>query len=221
LSPSGNTDILPTKTARPGADAYMEQPTSSFNLIDRIKSGDREALSLLFEKHRRRLAVLAHYRLGARLLAQVEIDDILQETLLKAYVQFEQFTYRNPGSFLRWLARILDHVIADAARYQGRQKRQAAEVLPLRSESNPGGVEPADSTTPSRLLAREESLRALLEALDELPAEHREIILLAKMEGLSTQEIAERLGKSRNGVALLLHRAIKRFRQLHKPQDYA
>jgi RNA polymerase sigma-70 factor (subfamily 1) len=199
----------------------MDQATSSFNLIDRIHHGDREALSLLFDRHRRRLAVLAHYRLGPQLRGQVEVDDILQETMLKAYVQFDQFTYRSPGSFQCWLARILDHVIADVARYHGRQKRQAAEVLPLRSESNPGGHEPVDSKTPSRLLAQEEGLRALLRELDELPHDYREVILFMKLEGLTTQETAERMGKSRETVALLLHRALKRFRKSRTPSEEA
>ncbi len=197
----------------------IEQPTSSFQLIDRIKRGDREALSPLFDKHRRRLAVLAHYRLGPQLRGLVEIDDILQDTLLKAYVQFDQFTYRTPGSFLHWLARIMEHVIQDAARYHGRQKRNAAEMVPLRSQSNPRGPEPLNSETPSRLLAQDEELRALLRELDRLPDRYREVILLAKLEGLSTEEISERIGKSRAAVALLLHRAIKRFRQVRGLED--
>jgi RNA polymerase sigma-70 factor (ECF subfamily) len=196
----------------------MDQPTSSFNLIDRIRNGDRDALSILFDRHRRRLALLAHYRLGPQLRGLVEVDDILQETLLKAYVQLEHFTYRTPGSFLRWLSRIMDHVIADTARYHGRQKRNAAEMLPLRSESTPEGLEPVDSKTPSRLLAQDENLRLVLKELDELPDDYREVILLTKLEGLSTQEVAEKMGKSREAVALLLHRAIKRFRQFHKMQ---
>jgi len=197
----------------------MDQATSSFHLIDRIKNGDREALSLLFDRHRRRLAVLAHYRLGPHLRGLVEVDDILQETLLKAYVQFDQFTYRTPGSFLRWLARIMEHVVADTARYHGRQKRQAAEMVPLKSESTPEGVELVDSKTPSRLLAQDEALRSLLRELDELPDDYREVILLIKIEGLSTQEAAERMGKSRETIALLLHRAIKRFRQLQDSKE--
>lgn len=174
---------------------------------------------MLFDRHRRRLAVLAHYRLGPQLRGLVEIDDILQETLLKAYVQLDQFTYRAPGSFLRWTSRIMDHVIADTARYHGRQKRHAAEMLPLRSEGAPGGLEPVDSKTPSRLLAQDENLRALLRELDELPDDYREVILLTRLEGMSTREVAERMGKSREAIALLLHRALKRFRQVHQLQE--
>jgi DNA-directed RNA polymerase specialized sigma24 family protein len=54
----------------------------------------------------------------------------------------------------------------------------------------------------------------LLERLDALPADYRQAILLAKIEGLSTAELAERMGKSREAAALLLHRAVKRFREL-------
>jgi RNA polymerase sigma-70 factor, ECF subfamily len=193
----------------------MDQPSSSFKLIDRIHKGDKEALSLLLDAHRRRLTVLAHYRLGPALRGLVEIDDILQETLLKAYVQFDQFSYRSPGSFLRWIARIMDHVIADAARFHGRKKRHAPGLVPFRSESNPAGPEPADSRTPSRLLSQDEGLRALLRELDELPDDYREVILLSRIEGLPTREVAERMGKSREAVALLLHRAVKRFKKLH------
>jgi len=197
----------------------MEQPSSSFELMERIKQGDREALSLLLDTHRRRLAILAHYRLGPQLRSLVEIDDILQETLLKAYVQFDQFTYRAPGSFMRWITRIMDHVIADAARHHGRKKRQATQLLPFRSDSNPGGPEPSDSRTPSRLLAQDEGLHTLMRELDELPDDYREVILLARIESLSTREVAERMGKSREAVALLLHRAVKRFKQLHNPGE--
>ncbi len=193
--------------------------TSSLGLIERIKQGDRDAFTPLFDKYRPRLAVLIHYRLSPRMRTQVEVDDILQETLLRAFQQFEQFAYRGPGSFMHWLSRMAEHVIIDAARYQNRDKRRAAEMVPFRSESNPQGVDPPDTNTPSRLLAQSESLRRLLKKLDDLPEQYREAILLAKIEGLTTQEIAERLGKTRPAVALLLHRALRHFRQIQETKD--
>jgi len=196
----------------------MRPVSSSFDLIERIKSGDREALSALFEKYCRRLAVLIHYRLSPELRSFFEVDDILQETFLKAFRDFDQFTYQSPGSFMSWLARIADHVMADLARSQGRQKRHAAEMLRFRSESNPSGPEPVDSRTPSRVLAEEEGLRRLLEKLNLLPENYRQAILLMKVEGLSTQEAAARLGKTNEATALLLHRALKRFRSLEDRQ---
>lgn len=196
----------------------MRPITSSQGLIERIKNGDHEALSALFEKYRPRLAVLIHYRISPELRRSFEVDDILQETFLEAFRDFDQFTYQSPGSFMSWLARISDHVMADLARSQGRQKRHAAEMLRFRSESNPSGPEPVDSRTPSRALAEEEGLRGLLEKLNSLPENYREAILLMKVEGLSTQEAAARLGKSNEATALLLHRALKRFRSLEDPR---
>jgi RNA polymerase sigma-70 factor (ECF subfamily) len=192
----------------------MESVTSSFGLIDRIKNGDQGAFSALFAKCRSRLAVLVHFRMGPELAGLYEVDDILQETFLKAFRDFDQFTYRSPGSFMSWLARIADHVLADLARSQGRQKRHAAEMLRFRSESNPAGPEPLDSKTPSRILAEAEGVRGLLNKLSSLPEDYRQAILLMKVEGLSTSEAAERLGKSSQATALLLHRALKRFRTL-------
>jgi len=197
----------------------MRPITSSFGLIERIKNGDQEALSALFAKYRPRLAVLIHYRISPELRGFFEVDDILQETFLKAFRDFDQFKYQSPGSFMSWLARISEHVIADLARSQGRRKRHAAEMLRFRSESNPAGPEPVDSRTPSRILAEEEGLRGLLERLNSLPENYREAILLMKVEGLSTQEAAARLGKSNETTALLLHRALKRFRSLENPQE--
>ena len=196
----------------------MRPVSSSFDLIERTKNGDREALSALFEKYCRRLAVLIHYRLSPELRSFFEVDDILQETFLKAFRDFDQFTYQSPGSFMNWLARIADHVMADLARSQGRQKRHAAEMLRFRSESNPSGPEPVDSRTPSRVLAEEEGLRRLLEKLNLLPENYRQAILLMKVEGLSTQEAAVRLGNTNEATALLLHRALKRFRSLEDRQ---
>ncbi|MGD0696105.1 MAG: RNA polymerase sigma factor [Terriglobia bacterium] len=195
----------------------MDVVTSSHDLIERIKAGDQEAFAALFNKYRRRLAVLIHFRLSPELRSFAEVDDILQEAWLRAFRDFAQFTYRSPGSFMSWLARIADHAMADVARSQGRQKRHAVEMLRFRSASNPAGPEPLDSKTPSRLLAQEESLRRLLDKLNALPEDYRQAILLMKVEGLSTPEAAERLGKSKEATALLLHRAVKRFRALEEP----
>jgi RNA polymerase sigma-70 factor (ECF subfamily) len=193
----------------------MQNATSSFGLIERLKGGDQDAFTALFDKYRRRLAILIHYKLSDDLRNTLEVDDLLQETFLRAFRDIERFTYRSPGSFLRWLASIGDHVVIDAARTHGRLRR-AGKAVPFRSHSNPGGPEPADTKTPSRILGQQQAVDALLARLDALSNEYRQVILMAKMEGLSTQEMAERLGRSREATALLLHRALKRFKALAK-----
>jgi RNA polymerase sigma-70 factor (ECF subfamily) len=170
-------------------------------------------MSLLFERYRRRLAVLIRYKLGDEWRGKLDADDLVQETLLRAYRDLPQFTYRSPGSFMHWLSAIADHTIADAVRYAGRARRQGNEVR-FRSESNPEGPEPAHSLTPSRVLAQEERLQALIGKLDALPEHYREVLLLAKIEGLTTEEISSRLGKPRPAVSLLVFRALRRLREL-------
>jgi RNA polymerase sigma-70 factor (ECF subfamily) len=195
----------------------MDSATSTFGLVERFKRGETEAFSLIFRKYRRRLAVLVYYRMSSELRGAVEVDDILQEVFLAAAQDMGNFTYQSPGSLMAWLSRISDHVVVDAVRYQNRGKRHAEEMLRFRSESNPAGPEPVDRETPSQVFARTENMQILFKKLDSLPAEYREIILLAKFEGLTTKEISERVKKSRESVALTLHRALKRFRELAAP----
>jgi RNA polymerase sigma-70 factor (ECF subfamily) len=192
----------------------MVSPTSTFDLVERFKNGDDGAFSTLFQLYHRRLAVSVYYRMSPELRALHEVDDILQEVFLNASRSIDQFTYRSPGSFMAWLLRIADHVIVDSARFQKREKRRAEEMLRFRSESNPTGPDPVDSNTPSRLFAQQEAIRQLLGKLDALPPDYRLVILLSKFEGLTTQEVAAQMGKSRETVAVLLHRAVRRLREL-------
>lgn len=196
----------------------VESPTSTFTLLEQAKAGDEEALSRAFEKYCRRLAVLVHFKLSPRAREFSEVEDVVQETCLRAFRDIGRFTYQSPGSFLRWLSSIADHVIIDRVRYQTRERRAGQEV-PFRSESNPAGPEPADTKTPSRLFAQQEAVEHLLKRMEALPEDYRQAILMAKIEGLSTVEMAERLGKSREAVALLVYRAVKRFRAIREAEE--
>jgi RNA polymerase sigma-70 factor, ECF subfamily len=188
----------------------MDERTSTFALLEKARLGDRESLSRMFEKHRRRLATLIHFKLSEEARGHSEVEDILQETLLRAFKDLDGFRYQSPGSFVRWLSSIADHVIVDRVRYHSRERR-AGEEIPFRSASNPAGPDPRDSNTPSRVFSQRESVQRLMDALEELPDDYRQVILMAKIEGLPTGEIAERMGRSREGVALLVYRAVKRL----------
>jgi RNA polymerase sigma-70 factor, ECF subfamily len=185
----------------------MEPATSTFALLEQARQGDDEALSRALEQYRRRLAVLIHFKLAPRDFSETE--DVVQETFLRALRALDRFEYRSPGSLLRWLSSIADHVIIDRGRYRARRD---GEEERLRSDSNPLGPEPADTRTPSRLFAQQEAVERLLARLAALPEHYREAILMAKVEGLTTAEMAERLGKTREEVAQLVFRAVQRFR---------
>jgi RNA polymerase sigma-70 factor (ECF subfamily) len=188
--------------------------TSTFDLIERFRGGDEAAFSQLFRKYRPRLAVLIRYKLSEGMRQCVEPDDILQEVFLQASRDIRSFTYRSPGSFMSWLSRIADHVIADFARAQARLKRDGGEAVRFRSESNPAGPELIDATTPSRVFEQNERVERLFARLDALPPDYRAAILMARIECLSPAEMAERMQRSREAVAVLLCRALQRLHAL-------
>src|ERR1039457_6089048 len=109
----------------------MESPTSTFALLEQAKSGDEQALSRAFERHRRRLAVLIHYKLSPQTREFCEVEDLVQETCLRAFRDIGNFTYRSPGSFLRWLSASAAHAIVARARYKTGERR-AGEEVPFR-----------------------------------------------------------------------------------------
>src|SRR5262249_33837750 len=125
------------------------------------EQGDEYAFRALFVKYQKRLALLIHYKLGHEMRRLADVEDVLQETFLEAFRDIKRFRYEKPGGFLSWLSRIADHVIADAARFHGRQ-RGSAEFVRSRWVGPREGPEPVDSATPSRLLAEKESGNARL-----------------------------------------------------------
>ena len=119
----------------------MDANTSTFTLLEKAKAGDEEALSQVFEQYRRRLAVLVHFKLSPQARERSEVDDVVQETCLRAFRDVNRFTYQTPGSFLRWLSSIADHVIVDRVRYRNRDcrvgKRYRSGARATRSARNP------------------------------------------------------------------------------------
>src|SRR5579862_7449273 len=166
----------------------MDSATTTFDLLQQARSGDREALSQAFERSRRRLAILVHFKLSPHARRFSEAEDVVQETMLRAWRDLDGFRYESAGAFLRWLSAIADHVIIDRVRYQSRERR-AGEELPFRSASNPAGPDPADCRTPSRLFAQQEAVERLLDQLSALPDDYRQIILMAKIEDMTTAEM--------------------------------
>jgi len=188
-------------------------PTTTFGLLERIRQGDDQAFSLLFERYRTRLAVLIHYKLGERLRADRDVEDVMQDVFLQASSDLRSFNYTAPGSFMGWLARIADNTIRDLARYHDRKKRDFGDRVTLASPTNPQGFEPRVSKTPSRLFAVREELQQVLQRLDALPEDYRRVLVMARIECLSTTEIAAKLERSREAVAVLLYRAVQSLKK--------
>ena len=137
----------------------------------------------------------------------------MQETCLRAFRDIARFPYQSPGSFSAGFRRSPTTSSSIASATRTANAAPGRRFVSVR-RTNPLGPEPADTQTPSRLFAQQEAVERLLDRLNALPEDYRKAILMAKIERLSTAEMAERLGKSREAVALLVYRAVKRFREL-------
>lgn len=165
-------------------------------LWKRAKAGDQSAFDELFSVHTERLLVFIAARLGGRLRARVEPQDVLQDAYAAAWQSFAKFDYSDDGAFLRWMCRIVDHRLRDVNDYFAAAKRQVQEL----PQSSPTG--------PVTALARAENRERLQAALTQLSDEHREVILLRYFQGLSTEEAGERMQRSAGAIRNLLSRGL-------------
>ena len=126
----------------------------------------------------------------------------------------KEFTYKNEGDFLRWLSRIAENKLCDILDKFHTEKRDIRREIPFKKVENDTeectliAFEPLETTTPSVLLFKKEQLDRLERAIDGLKPDYREVIYLSRIERLSNAEIAEKLGKSKGAVAMLLSRAL-------------
>ncbi len=178
----------------------MNQHTA--DLVHRARQGDREAFDSLIARFRPRLDRAVSARLGPELREKLEVGDIVQETILKALRSIESFEWRGEESFLRWLTGIAEYTLRDEV---DRQRVRRTKDLPDEL--------PHDDISPSTAVRREERFDRLEKALAKLPEEYRELIVLARVDGLPIQEIATRLDMTPNAVSQRLWRALRKLRE--------
>lgn len=187
----------------------------SKRLVDNAAAGDSQALDQLFSRCQPRLRRLLALK-GGSALRQVELEDLMQEAYLEATRQFGDYTYQGPDSFFRWLATVALHRLSNLQRIASAKKRDRRREQPLQRDGSsllPGGVTPSDIGPGPRTLALGTEAQVRLDAaLGRLSEIDREVITLARVQGLSLQEIAERMERTRNAVALLLSRALRKLK---------
>jgi RNA polymerase sigma-70 factor (ECF subfamily) len=178
----------------------------SATLIEMARAGSPEAWETLCSRHGARLLTLIRLRMGASIRSRTESDDILQATLLKAVVGIGSFRGRSQDSFVAWLARIAANVVRDQVDHASRRRRATAAEQPLEDVASGRLVACIRSQT-SRI-AWDERRERLESALESLAPEHREVIILRKLEELPFSEVAQRLGRSPDACRMLLARAM-------------
>ncbi len=161
-----------------------------------------------------RVLRIIRLRMGAELRSQMESMDLVQDVLMGALRNLGGFTYTNEGDFLRWLGTIAENRIRDNLDKLHAGKRDIRKETPLHNHASGSTdgrtrvLEPARNTTPSLVLSGKEDLDKLEKAIDTLKPEYRRVIVWAKIDGLSYQEMGDRLGKTADAAGHLLLRAM-------------
>src|SRR5262249_45693426 len=107
------------------------------DLLNRARDHRQSDLDRLFASCRNYLGIVARAQVESWLQAKVDASDLIQQTLLEAYRDFEHFRGTTEAEWLAWLRRILAHNAANFVRqYRGTEKRQARREVAL---AGPGG----------------------------------------------------------------------------------
>ena len=169
-------------------------------LVHQARSGSREAFSALMELYQTKV-----YNLALRMTGSPEdAADLCQETFLNAWKGLPNF--QGNSSFSTWLYRLTNNACLDFIRRE--KKRRGMDVLSLNDdEKDFDELIPDDSPTPQAKLEEKERTEALRRALGKLSEEHRQVLLLREVSGLSYTEIAKVIGQEEGTVKSRIARA--------------
>jgi RNA polymerase sigma-70 factor (ECF subfamily) len=174
-------------------------PVSDEVLVERIRSGDREAFSELYERYFTRI----YHFVGRRLRNRADAEETVQEVFVNVFASIDSF--RGEAPFGAWVFGLTRRTVA------GRFKKRLPNLVPIADDdfdSSLSGV----TREPDPLEAYEytERLERLAEAVSgDLSEEQRQLFELHHLEHRSIQEIAHLLSKSEDAVKSHLYRARK------------
>lgn len=191
---------------------------ASVDLVRLGQKGSSRAVNELFMRYIPRLQRILRIKIPAGLRAQVDADDVLQETLIVATRRLPELEVRTSASLLQWLAKIAEFEIKNRLEYLRAQKRDVARERILdngSSDERPELFIPGTDPTPSQDLARvelEQLVDRELQALE--PAEYREVIVLRDYCEYDWEPLREALQRPTvAAVQDLYRRALKRLKE--------
>lgn len=165
------------------------------SIVARIRAGERQLFGLLYQRYRTRTFALAFGMTGQR----EQAEDLTQEIFLRVHERLN--TFQGQAKFATWFYRIALNHCLNHCRHERHRRTLANPDGPAAILVEVRAVEQADAT-----LLRKEIQQQLRSALLSLKPEIRVLLLLKEIEGLSYEEIAERLECSPGTIASRLSR---------------
>ena len=190
----------------------------AFNDISRSDGFDHE-----LDRYRSYLLLLARMQLDARPRLKLDASDIVQQTLLEAHAKRDQFQ-GHKEAFAAWLRKSLANNIRDSLRRARRQRRdvtreQSLEAALDQSSERVAACLAADQTSLTGRVIRNENLLRLSHAILALPELQRDAVVLHHLQGWKLADVAQHLKKTEAAVAGLLHRGLRRLREIMRETD--
>jgi RNA polymerase sigma-70 factor (ECF subfamily) len=195
----------------------MDRSASGVALQIRLaREGQADALSTLLSAYRNYLRVLATTGLDRAVRAKADPSDVVQEALIKAHQHFAEFRGTTEAEWIAWVRRILANTLADLHRKYALAGRRVDLERPIearieRSSLMLRNLLPAAGPSPSENAQAREQGVVLADALSDLDADDREVVILRNLQELDWQEIAERMQRTKGAVRMLWSRAVQRI----------
>ncbi len=172
-----------------------QSPDVTADLVARARSGAPEAFGEAWARVAPAVCAWAGLRLGPALRRRLEPEDVIQEVCCRAWAAFAAFDPAR-AAFRSWVFGIAKNVLKEGLL---NLRRTAGLSGSARAAALDGA--PADATSVSRRVARDEALRAFVLDVERLDQEERRLLLFRGLEGLSHPEVGERLGLSAEAAA--------------------
>ena len=172
-------------------------------LVEQARAGSQTAFRDLFERYHERI-----YRLAASMAGSSDdAHDIVQQTFIRAFSSLDGFKHQS--SFYTWLYRIALNTTTDYRRRQSRKLEKEASWDWSDSRQGLESIAAPAEQAPDEQVYRKELAAAVHKAADTLSPEHREVLILREINGLSYAEITEITGLEPGTVMSRLHYARK------------
>jgi RNA polymerase sigma-70 factor (ECF subfamily) len=185
------------------------RPIDERSLIDAARSGDANAFRELVRMHQRRAYAVA---LGV-LHDPDDARDVCQEAFLKAHRNLGSF--EGDAQFFTWLYRIVMNLCIDQLRKRRGEKVEFDEAIASDDPNDDAGIAPRRlGFDPGRALDDKELREQIREALAQLPSVHRAVLVMREIEGLSYQEMADRVGCSIGTIMSRLFHARRKMQKM-------
>lgn len=196
-------------------DTEPHQPSDAPRLLRASQAGDRDALAKLLQRYLPRVRAFARLRMGPALRARESASDLVQSVCTDLFSS-HGIAFADEAALRAWLYTAALNKLRNRERHFRAQKRDAAREQPLDSgDSTDAGLSLeecyASVLTPSRVAIARERVARLEAAFDALPDHYREIVTLARIGGLTHEQIAAATGRTVDAVRNLLARALNQL----------